>query len=888
MLKRHFPALLAVAVLVSSARVFAAGPEDGATNAPLSATGTPYLTWQEEAKKFVFQEPGYGVELVVGDPVIQDPVLAVFDGNGRMYVAEMRTYMTNLDAVGEFARTSRISLHWSSKGDGNFDRHTVFADNLLLPRMILPLADSVLVVETGSDNIWRYRDTNGDGVADQKELFLAGGARGENLEHQPSGLIWDMDNWIYTTVNAYRLRLKGTNVLREPTAPNYGQWGLTQDDFGKPYFVNAGFEAGPVNFIMPICYGSSEIAGKFTPQFQEVWPLVGTADYEGGLVRVRPGDKTLNHFTGTCGPDVFRGDRLPADLRGDLLFCEPVGRLIRRAKIVVNEGVPTLINPYEAMKSEFIRSTDPYFRPVNLVTAPDGTLYLVDMYRGVIQESAWVGPNSYLRQVVQQNQFEKNFGAGRIWRLVHKDFKPGPQPRLLDEPPEQLVKQLEHPNGWWRDTAQKLLVLRGDPSVVPALAKLARSSPNRLARIQALWTLEGLDALDPELVREKLADRDPQVRMAAMRVSETLYQAGDQSLVPDIQEQLKDPDPAVVLQVLMTATRSRWPNSRALVADTMATNHAGAIQRLGPTLIQNAAPVVYASEFTPEEKDQLARGREIYRQLCFACHGVDGRGAPLTGPTPGTTTNLILAPSLHGSKLVTGYGDGVINLVMKGLMGPVDGKTYAAQMVPMQANDDAWLAAVISYIRNDFDNSAGFITTNDVARVRATFAGRVTPWTLPELNAMLPKPLPDRRRWQVTASQNPKNAPLAIDGNPRTRYDTRAAQTPGMWFQIKLPSETAVAGIELDAGTSTQDFPRGYQVELSDDGKKWSEPVGTGHGTGAQTEILFPPAKARYLRITLTAPAPGHYWSIHEMQVLKPAPPPVATVTKKAPKSISE
>ena len=121
---------------------------------------------------------------------------------------------------------------------------------------------------------------------------------------------------------------------------------------------------------------------------------------------------------------------------------------------------------------EFIRSTDPNFRPVNVSTAPDGTLYIVDMYRGIIQEGNWVRPGSYLRPVVQKFQLDKNFGRGRIWRLVHQDFKPGAQPRMLDETPAQLVAHLEHPNGWWRTTAQKLLVLRQDKSVVPALKEI--------------------------------------------------------------------------------------------------------------------------------------------------------------------------------------------------------------------------------------------------------------------------------------------------------------------------------------------------------------------------------------------------------------------------------
>lgn len=867
-------AWLLVGIALSPTTSFAAD----ATNVP----AIPYLTPEEEAKTFVYQD-GYSLQLVLSDPIIKEPVLCVFDGNGRMFVAEMRSYMQDVDGKNEHARVSRISLHWSSKNNGVYDKHTVFADNLLLPRMILPLADGVLVNETDSEDLWLYRDTKGDGVADHKELFRTGGPRGGNLEHQPSGLIWDLDNWIYMAVNSYRLRIQGTNILQEPTAANNGQWGLCQDDYGKTWFVNAGYESGPLNFQTPIIYGGFQYVEKleFRDDFGAVWPLVGLADVQGGTVRFRPEDKTLNHFTGTCGEEIYRGDRLPADLRGDLLFCEPVGRLIRRSKVEVEEAFTWLRNPYE--KSEFIRSTDPNFRPINLANAPDGSLYVVDMYRGVIQESAWVNPGSYLRPVVQKYQLDKNIGRGRIWRLVNKKFKPGPAPHMLDEKPAQWVKHLENPNGWWRDTAQKLLVLRGDKSVAPALIKMARDNANHLARIHALWTLEGLDALSDAIVHTALVDRHPQVRIAGIRVSESLYKKGDHSLVPDICALTNDLDSSVVLQAILTANYLKWPNYGEFIRATVAGNPAHGIQVMGGQISPGAVATGKAKPAPPAgpplpalEAKLMANGEIIYQQLCFACHGPDGKGAPVSGAPAGVTT----APPLGGSRTATGYRDGIICVVLKGLAGPVNGSNYTAQMVAMQSNDDAWIAAVTSYIRNSFGNHSSFITTNDVARVRAAIKNRADPWTLDELMSSLPQPLTNRQQWKLTASNNRASAPLAVDGNPATRYDTRTPQVPGMWFQIDLRRKTTVLGLELDAGSSTLDYPRGYKVELSLDGEKWGEPVATGRGTGALTEIAFPPAQTQFIRITQTGSDPGLFWSIHELQVLTP-PPPIPKLTAK-------
>ena len=862
-MKRIIPALSLLLTCLFSGAI-ARGLADEPTKVPPASPPVPYLTAEEEAKKFVLPE-GYSLELVVGDPIIKEPVVAVFDGNGRMFVAEMRSYMQDIDGKDEHAAKGRISMHWSSKQDGVFDRHTVFLDDLVLPRMMLPLGDGLLVTETDSDDIWLYHDKDGDGEADTKVLFYAGGKRGGNLEHQSSGLIWDRDNWLYEAGSSYRMRLHGTHINIETTPANSGQWGLSQDDYGKLWFVNAGGELGPVNFQEPIVYGAFSARGEPSPSFMEVWPLVGLADVEGGPHRFRPEDKTLNHFTACCGPDIFRGDRLPADLRGDLLFAEPVGRLIRRAKVEEWDGITHLRNAY--VKSEFIRSTDPNFRPVNMVTAPDGTLYIVDMYRGIIQEGDWVRKDSYLRKVVQQYQLDKNFGRGRIWRLRHKDFQPGPEPHMLSETSTQLVSHLTHPNGWWRDTAQKLLVLRGDKSVVPALTKMARSHPDPLACIDALWTLEGMDALDPALIRKLLKNKQPQVRVAAIRVSESLFKKGDQSLLADVRQLVKDPDPNVVIQTMMTANLLKWPDAKEFIqAAAMDTNSAVGVRDIGLQLLQPARS--FREKFTGDQLQTLERGAVIYQELCFSCHGTTGRGMPFQGGPTGAT----MAPPLAGSRIATDLREGIINILLKGLNGANNGKTYPAQMVPMESNNDQWIAAIASYVRNSFGNSASFVEAADVARARVAAKGRTEPWKLDELRAILPQPLTNHAQWKATASHNSKSALLAIDGDILTRYDSKADEVPGMWYQIELPRKSTITGLQLDAGDSRH-YPRGCKVELSDDGQHWGQPVASGQGKRALTEIFFPPAQCRFIRITQTGSSPGVFWFIYELTVFEPIAP---------------
>ena len=811
----------------------------------------------EETLKTFHIEDGYRLELVLSEPQIKEPVVAVFDGNGRMFVAEMRTYMQDIDGKNQMDKSSRVSMHEDTNGDGKYDRHTVFIDNLSLPRMILPLDDRLLVCETNTLDIHSYRDTNGDGVADEKKLFHAGGKRGGNLEHQPSGLIWAQDNWLYMTYEKYRLRLTPDGVVKGSTASNGGQWGLTQDDYGKPWFVNAGGERGPVNFQTHIAYGAYNFPGQFTRGFEEVWPLVGMADVQGGAKRFRPGDKTLNHFTATCGQEIYRGDSMP-DLRGNLLFAEPVGRLIRRTTVETKDGTTILTNPYE--KSEFIRSTDPNFRPVNMVTAPDGSLYIIDMYRGIIQEGNWTRKGSYLREKIEEHAMDDVIGHGRIYRLVKDNPKPSPQPRMLEETPAQLLAHLSHPNGWWRDTAQKLLILRGDKSVIPKLTELAKSAPDHLTRIHALWTLEGLASVSPDVILHSIADPHPQVRAAAIRLSEP-FMKDSEALATTLRGLAKDPEIAVRQQLILSTRQAELPGHEELISAMATASAPAAITDLASGNSKAATPKP-GKQYTPAQRKRIAAGADIYASLCFTCHGADAKGAPF----PGATDGSLMAPPLAGSKTINGHQDGAINVLLHGLTGPVDGKNYDSLMVPMADEDDEWIASVLSYLRTGFGNQANPISPQDVARIRKETASRKLPWTLEELHAAIPQPLANRSSWKLTASDG-KNTPLAIDGNPKTRFDTGAYQKPGQWLQVELPEPKAISGLLLDASGSPSDYPRGYEVTLSPDGKSWGKPVATGKGNGPRTEITFAPQSAKYIRITQTGSVRNKYWSIHDLQI---------------------
>ena len=899
----------------------------------------PVVRLSPEVQQKLFLLPdGYKIEPVLADPMIEDPVGVSFDGNGRMYVLEMRSYMRDADGSNSRAPVSRISRHEDTDGDGIYDRHTVFADHLVLPRIAMPLQDGVLLVlETDNRDLYKYTDTDGDGVSDKKELFYSGYGRVTNMEWQPGGMVWALDNWMYSPYNPFRLRIAADGkVVREETDVNGGQWGTNQDNYGKPWFVDAGTETGPVNFQAPIVYGAFNVPDNFEPDFQVPWPAPGgIADMQGGINRVRLPEGTLNHFTAAAGPEIYRGDRLPKDLVGDLLFEEPVGRMVRRAKVVVSDGLTQLRNAYP--KSEFVRSTDPLFRPVNISNAPDGTLYLSDMYTGIIQDAQFVGPGSYLRRKVEQYDLDQAHNWGRIWRLTYEGMEPNRQrPRMYSETAAQLVAHLEHPNGWWRDTAQKLLVLKQDKSVVPALKTMVRAQGNQLGRIHAMWTLEGLSSLDAPLARELMKDGDPQVRVQAIRASESLYKAtpAGKALGAHYRAMTKDPDPPVAIQAMLTLNLLKVPQSADVIRATSEASAIRGVKEIGRQILQPQTsigqpasndPGVGFLNLTPDERRVLLHGESIYRELCFSCHGTDGKGAPLAGAAAGT----LMAPPLAGSSRVVGHRDYVIKVLLHGLNGPIEGREFngGAVMVPMGANTDDWIADVANYVRNAFGNAGRpYITPEQVAAVRKTTPRKV-PWTLKELEPTVPALLANTAEWKLSASHNAEAAPNILAGGGR--WDTALPQQPGMWFQIDLPQPVTIAELQIDSaaggrgngglggfgglgvtppssaatpGRGAAPFgapgatgrgapgagrggargggggrgrggppamgPIGYNVQLSADGTTWGQPVAQGAGQTPTTIVMLRQAPAKAIRITQTGTAAnGELWAIQQVRI---------------------
>jgi glucose/arabinose dehydrogenase/mono/diheme cytochrome c family protein len=739
----QLPGLLAVALLVFTCTPPRTSIQDQALVRPVfNPTPRPQYLSPEESMKTMHLPRGYRLVLVASEPMIREPVAIAWDGNARMYVAEMLTYMQDANATSEQQPKSRISLLEDTDNDGKMDKSTVFIDNLLLPRMMQCVGNELLVNETNTITLHSYRDTNGDGKADVKKVVYQNAkyqVEDANMEHQRSGLDWNLDNWMYMTYDPVRFRYtNGTLRVDTLVSGTYGQWGVTHDSYGRLYFSNAGGENPIQGMQINPVYGKLDFADQINAEFQEVWPVIATPDVQGGKKRLRP-DITLNHFTASCGQSIYRGDRLPPNLVDDYIICEPVARIIRRAKVLNLKGKRVLQNAY--YRQEFVSSSDMNFRPVNTATGPDGNLYIVDMHRGIIQQGNWTRPGSFLRRQIDSLGLDKNIGRGRIYRVVHQGYARGPRPRLLEAPNAQLLAALNHPNGWWRDNAQKQLIVRADRSVVPALKQMAagKGGPvSPLGRIHALWTLEGLEAVDREMISTALQDQHEQVRKTAILLSEPFLRQNDGLLLEKVGALTGDASYDVRVQLLLSLYRNQSEKGKALVQAVL--QQPGDKEMIAATrkaLEKNEDVRNYGrrqGNLPVADRNLILKGAATFKSLCASCHGAEGKGVVVTG------SNLP-APVLDGSKrLGLPEKNSAIRILLHGLTGPVDGKDYPSTMPAMAHNNDEWIAGVVSYIRYEFGGqrkdrpgASPAVTPQEVAQLRAEHAQRKKEWTLAEL-----------------------------------------------------------------------------------------------------------------------------------------------------------
>ena len=538
----------------------------------------------EESRAAIRVLPGMQVEIVAAEPLVQDPVAFDWGADGSLWVAEMRDYPNGLDWNGPADQKGtpggRIKHLIDRDGDGRYDEATVFLDQIPFPTGVKVWRKGVII--SGAPRVFYAEDTDGDGRADRQELLLEGFQEG-NQQHRVNGLRWGLDNWLHlangdsgglirSEKTKVELGINGRDLRFRPDTGELDaqagqtQFGRNRDDWGNWF---GGNNANPMwHYVLEDHYSRRN-------------PHVALIDHR-NHVSIQPGaspvfpiSRTLarfndfnmsNRFTSACSPEIYRDNFLglatPADpLAAQVFICEPVHNLVHR-EIMTSQGSSfTSQRAEEEARSEFLASSDNWFRPVMARTGPDGGLWIADMYRAVIEHPEWI-PLSW------QSKLDLRAGTqlGRIYRVTPNNKPRQPLPRLdqLDLP--GLVAAMDSVNGWQRDMVQQMLVWREDIGARKPLEELFRRSQIPQARMQALCTLDGLRQLDPSLLVSALRDDHPGVRRQAVRLAESVNYAklNDAKLNDAVLQAVTDDHPSVKLQLALSAGSMQERGGRIL------------------------------------------------------------------------------------------------------------------------------------------------------------------------------------------------------------------------------------------------------------------------------------------------------------------------------------
>ena len=552
--------------LFSAAALHAAEPEIDPAQMPRVPATPP-----ERATNTFALKPGFRAELVAAEPLVMSPVAMSFDENGRLYVVEMRDYSERRPE-----QLGRVRLLEDTDGDGRFDKSTVFAQDMPWPTAVICWDGGVFVAAT--PDILYFKDTNRDGVADVREVIFSGFASDYapyatnklNVQAMMNSLNWSLDNRIhgasggsggkvrrldspFTREWRQRNGVPATTMILPPSAVDVrgkdfsfdprtlafraesggAQHGLSFDDVGRKFVCSNSdhlqqvlYEEryiGPNTwFSLPSPRVSIAADGPAAPVFRtspdEPWRVLRTKWRVSGAVpgMIEGGGRPSGYFTGATGTTIYRGDALGEEFVGDAFIADCGSNLVHRKKLRSATNSLALIGerPASEQAVEFLASNDNWFRPVQFANAPDGALYIADMYREVI-EHPWSIPESLKKHL----DLNSGNDRGRIYRIVREDFQQRPLPRISLLSTIELVELLNHPNGWHRDTAARLLYQRQDPAAIPELMVLTISG-SIIGKIHALYALIGMGALKENFVTVALNSPDPFLRTHAIRMSE--------------------------------------------------------------------------------------------------------------------------------------------------------------------------------------------------------------------------------------------------------------------------------------------------------------------------------------------------------------------------------
>lgn len=736
----------------------------------MSGPSSDPLSPEDALKSFDLQD-GLKIETIAAEPLIHDPVAMSFDASGRMWIAEMTNYMLDVGGAGQTDPDGNIVIVEDTDNDGIADKRTVFLPNIALPRAIAHVKGGILF----SDNEHLYFSANNGDKGSTPIIVDEKYAAGGNVEKKANGLVLGPDNWLYSAKSSNRYRLYPlTSDLPEYATELYrtkdwklakartsgrGQWGITTDDKGRLYYTNNSVIL-IADTIRPNLLNRNKnfyFQGSFQNRLVDslVYPSRPTPGVNRAYVKeILNEEGKLIKATAISGPVIYRGESMP-DYYGHAIVTEPAANLITAVRLKEDDSRLTGTHYFD--KEELLTSTDERFRPVNIYTGPDGGLYIVDMYRGILQDRFYI--TQYLVKYILEKKLDKGVHFGRIYRVSDKDSKRSVVPNLEARTSVELVESLKHINSWRRDTARRLLIERQDISVKTDLEEIILNGDDDYARLVALWTLDGLSSLTESLLTSLMDNSSNTLKSHAIRLAEQLSADEQKAFVIKLKSLSLEKTQSYELAKALAASLGQFNSDEAIdMLKTVVSNwqsqdiinmlalsglegqEAGFIDhfkddKLFKTLTKLMAKkrpqrTAVTSHMAGNDLIIYNRGKGRYNGNagCSGCHGEDGMGIEFGGPP------------LVGSEWVNGPADRLAALILHGMHGPVmvSGTLYQPDMeMPAlkdnQNNGMADLAGIVSYLRNSWGNKSSLITIPEAQAIKTKTADREIPYTAQEL-----------------------------------------------------------------------------------------------------------------------------------------------------------
>ncbi|MDO1513866.1 c-type cytochrome [Maribacter confluentis] len=708
-------------------------------------------------------EAGFELEVVAAEPLLKAPVAMDFDAKGRIWVAQMPGYMSDMQGSEEDEPIGSIRILEDLDEDGIADHSKIFMDSIVMPRALAHVYGGLLYAVP--PNLWFVEIKDDKPV--NKVLVDSIYAVEGNPEHQPNALELNIDNWIYNAKSNFRYRRHKGKWLKEPTTFR-GQWGMTHDNFGRLYYndnsrILLGDYVLPNTLINNAYFTPKASVDKLLTTDQRVYPVHATSVNRGYAKGVLNADSILVNATAACSPLVYRGGSFPKDYEENVFVCIPEGNLIKRT--LLNFKGDSVIAKHAWENKEFLTSTDEGFRPVSLKNGPDGSMYVVDMHRGMIGHHAYLSP--YLKEKTKTTRIDTIVDFGRILKIKHQNDETTLITDFNTLSATELVSLLTHKNGYIRDRAQHYLIYKELTQVTDEVKDLAINSKDRLGQLHALYVLEGWSALSFDILTNVMENAHTDVAAHALVLSKKYVSAEyidsaaaifksigsrknitldvylgnalgpwmtleEDKFKPIFLEVLKRrQDNATVTEALLSGLTNIDSLMYANIMASGELRESAFAHKLGKSL-ENKRNGKLNAVYTRKtiNEDNRTSGAKMFYQICASCHGANGQG--IEG----------LAPPLMGSEHVENV-ERLALIILHGLEGPVHvkGEEYNLNLampglIRNENITDKDIADIISYVSNAFSDEPKSLQRKRIGELREVKSKTGMEFTEEELKAL--------------------------------------------------------------------------------------------------------------------------------------------------------